>query len=100
MRDERYIAIRDFCRGHSLEEEFLFQLQEVELIRIVEVGERPAIHRKELHRLERMVRLHRDLEIGPQGLQAVQHLLEHVDRLREEIRVLRRTVRRLDPDQD
>lgn len=94
MNKERYISISDFCQGHSLEERFLFELQEFELIRIVEIGREPAIHSSELERLERLVRLHRDLEIGPQGLQAVQQLLERVGRMQEEILQLRRRLGR------
>ncbi|MBC2840041.1 chaperone modulator CbpM [Robiginitalea sp. SC105] len=94
MDQERYILIRDFCQGHSLDEQFVFELQKVELVRIVEVGQDPAIPHSELHRLERMVRLHRDLDIGPQGLQAVQHLLDRLERLQEELLQLRRKVNR------
>ena len=94
MTTEKYIRIRDFCQGHSLEEAFLYQLQEFDLIQIVEVGRQPAIHRRELHQLERLVRLHRDLEIAPQGLQAVQHLLDRMDLLEEEVWQLRRRLGR------
>lgn len=94
MAEEKYIQIRDFCQGHSLEETFLYQLQEFDLIRIVKVGRQPAIHRRELHRLERLVRLHHDLEISPQGLQAVQHLLDRLEGMQEELRLLRRKLRR------
>ena len=89
MAEEKFIRIRDFCQGHSLEETFLYELQEFDLIRIVKVGRQPAIHRRELHRLERLVRLHHDLEISPQGLQAVQHLLDRLEGMQEELRQLR-----------
>ena len=94
MAAEKYIWIRDFCQGHSLEEAFLYQLQEFDLIRIVEVGSRPAIHRRELHRLERLVRLHNDLEIGPQGLQVIQHLLDRLEAMQDELWQLRRRLGR------
>lgn len=94
MTKKTYILLRDFCQGHSLDEQFVYQLQEVELVRIEQVGEDPAIPQGELQVLERMVRLHRDLEIGPQGLRAVQHLLERMERLQEEILELRRKVNR------
>lgn len=89
MKTPRYIRIEDFCAGHALEASFVFELEELELIRVVTDGPHRAIHRKDLRRLERLVRLHRDLEINPHGLQAVDHLLGQVEALREEIRVLR-----------
>jgi hypothetical protein len=94
MTLEKYIRITDFCRGHALEESFLYDLQEVELIEILEVERHPVIRHSELDRLERLVRLHRDLEIGPHGLMAVDHLLHRMERLREEILELRRRLDR------
>jgi hypothetical protein len=94
MTLEKYIRITDFCRGHSLEESFLYELQEVELIEILQVERHPVIRHSELDRLERLVRLHRDLEIGPHGLMAVDHLLHRMERLREEVLELRRRLDR------
>lgn len=94
MNVKKYIRIADFCKGHSLEESFIFSLHEVELIEIREVESEPVIPRRELSRLERLVRLHRDLEISPQGLMAVDHLLEQMEALREEVLELRRRLHR------
>ncbi len=94
MTLKNYIRITDFCRGHALEESFLYALHEVELIEILEVERHPVIRHSELDRLERMVRLHRDLEIGPQGLMAVDHLLHRMERLQEEVLELRRRLGR------
>lgn len=90
----KYIYIRDFCRGHALEEAFLYELHEYELLRIEEVDSLPAFRRRDLERLERLVRLNRDLEIGPQGLLAVQHLLDRLDLLEQEVWQLRRRLGR------
>ena len=90
----KYIRISEFCRGHALEESFLYELHEVELIRIVEVERQPAIPLEDLDRLERLIRLHRDFEIGPHGLLAVDHLLDRLDRMQEEVWALRRRLNR------
>ncbi len=94
MAARKYIYIRDFCQGHSLEETFLYELHEYELLSIEEVDNRPAFPRRELQRLERLVRLHRDLDIAPQGLQAVQHLLDRLDGMEQELWQLRRRLGR------
>jgi hypothetical protein len=94
MKMTKYILLTDFCRGHALEESFLYELHEVELIRIDEVERQPVIHLEELDRLERLVRLHRDFEISPHGLLAVDHLLGRVEQLQEEILELRRRLDR------
>lgn len=94
MKVRQYIRLSEFCKGHALEESFLYQLHEIELIEIAEVDQQPVIHEAELDRIERLVRLHRDLEIGPQGLMAVDHLLTRMEQLREEVLDLRRRLNR------
>lgn len=94
MKLRKYIRVTDFCRGHALEESFVYELHEVDLIEILEVEHHPVIRQSELDRLERLVRLHRDLEISPQGLLAVDHLLGRMQRLQEEVLELRRRLRR------
>ena len=94
MKVTKYIRLSDFCQGHALQESFLYELHEVELIEIVEVEQQPVLQTAELDRVERLVRLHRDLEIGPQGLLAVDHLLSRMEELREEVLDLRRRLNR------
>ncbi|MDG1572441.1 chaperone modulator CbpM [Robiginitalea sp. M366] len=94
MKSEKYIHLSDFCRGHALEEAFVFLLEEYELVRIEHFNSRPAIHRRDLRRLERLVRLHRDLEIGVPGLQAIEQLLGRMEALQEEMRQLRLRLQR------
>jgi hypothetical protein len=94
MTLQKYIRITDFCQGHALQESFLYQLHEVELIEILEVEQQPVIRQSQLDRLERLVRLHRDLEISPQGLLAIDHLLGRMEALQEEVLELRRRLNR------
>ena len=94
MALQNYIRITDFCQGHALQESFLFELHEVELIEILEVERQPVIRQSQLDRLERLVRLHPDLEISPPGLLAVDHLLDRMEQLQEEVLELRRRLDR------
>ncbi|MDM9630719.1 chaperone modulator CbpM [Robiginitalea aurantiaca] len=94
MNVKKYIRITDFCKGHALEESFLVSLHEIELIDIREVESERVIPKRDLRRLERLVRLHRDLEISPQGLLAVDHLLNRMEVLQEEVLELRRRLNR------
>lgn len=89
MKNKTYIHIADVCRGHGLERTFLYRLREYELIEIRETDSGEVIDHGQLPRLERLIRLHRDLEIEPQGLLAVEQLLQRVGELQDEIRMLR-----------
>ena len=94
MEQEHYISLREFCQGHALDETFLFRLEAFELIRIERVRSEACFHREELPRLERLIRLHRDLDIGPQGLQAIDHLLGRMQRMQDEMAAMRRRLDR------
>ena len=94
MNMKKYIRIADFCQGHALEESFLVTLHEIELIEIQEVESERVIRKRDLCRLEKLVRLHRDLEIGPTGLLAIDHLLNRMEDLHQEVVELRRRLNR------
>ena len=94
MDTKKYIRIKDFCKGHALEESFVYSLYEIELIEIRQVETEQVIPRRDLRKLERLVRLHRDLEISPQGLMAVDHLLDRMEALQGEVLELRRRLHR------
>lgn len=94
MKPKRYISIKTFCKHHRVEESFVHYMHEYELVHIeFEQGE-PFLHSDELPVLEKMVRLHQELNINPEGLQAVYQLLQHVEALQQEVGRLRRKLHR------
>ena len=95
MRQENYISIKTFCEHHGVQESFVLSMQEFELLRVDHVEEEAFIPMEELPILEKMVRLHRELDINPEGIQAVYHLLEQVQNLQQEVVALRRKLDRL-----
>ncbi|WP_228238477.1 chaperone modulator CbpM [Allomuricauda sp. M10] len=95
MAQENYISIKTFCEHHGVQESFVFSMQEFELLRVDHVEEEAFIPMEELPILEKMVRLHRELDINPEGIQAVYHLLEQVQNLQQEVASLRKKLDRL-----
>lgn len=96
MNPKRYISIKTFCKYHRVEESFVHYMHEYELVRIVfEQGE-AFLHDDELPVLEKMVRLHQELHINPEGLHAVHQLLQHVEALQQEVGRLRRKLNRFE----
>ena len=74
METTKFIRISECCVNYGIEESFVFDLQEYEVIQIKLVGNEPHLLEKELPILEKMIRMHQELEINPQGLQAIYHL--------------------------
>lgn len=90
MESENHIATKIFCKYHQVEESFVQFMHEYEFIHIqFEQGE-SFLHKDELPILEKMVRLHQELQINPEGIQAVYQLLQHVEDLQQEVNRLRR----------
>lgn len=86
MATRHLITITDFCSYHHIEHTFISSLHEAGLIKIEQPNYIPE---SELHKLEKMIRLHHDLEINIAGIEAISHLLERVELLNENIRIMK-----------
>lgn len=96
MKQEKYITIKTFCRHHGVDESFIYTLHEFEILQIESRDDEPMLPVEELPILEKMVRLHQELDINPEGIQAVYQLLQQVEELQEELATLRRKLNRFD----
>jgi len=96
MKQENYISVKTFCQHHGVKESFVYSMYEFELLQIDDSTEEALLSMDELPILEKMVRLHKELEINPEGVQAVYHLLQQVEGLQEEVAALKRKLDRFD----
>ncbi|MCC8360135.1 MULTISPECIES: chaperone modulator CbpM [Salinimicrobium] len=94
--DDRYISIIEFCNWHQLEVSFIHTLREHDLIQTVVIEEDEYIEQEKLQDLERIMRLHYDLEINLEGIDAINHLLDRVSQLQQEVRILQNKLRRFE----
>ena len=96
MKEESYILIQHFCETTSVDPEFIEQLFEYGLIQHVEKVKEPAVHQEELPVLERMVRLHYDLDINLEGLQVIAHMRQKMIQMQKEMLELERKLKRFE----
>ena len=94
--DDRYISIIEFCKCHELEYSFIHSLTDHGLLETVVIEDNEYIEREQMRDLERMMRLHYDLEINFQGIDAINHLLDRVSQLQNEVRILENRLRRFE----
>ena len=87
--DEKYISITEFCNVYHLEYSFIHSLTEYGLVQTLVIEDDEYIERERLRDLERMMRLHYDLEINLQGIDAINNLLERVTQLQQEVQTLK-----------
>lgn len=89
-----FIHIQDFCRSHEIEESFIIELNSNDLVSIEIIENQQFIIQDDLPQIERMVRLHRDLDINLEGIAAIYHLLVRTQQMQDEIRMLRNRLQR------
>lgn len=89
MARENLIATSDICKYHEVEYTFIQSLGEAGLLQITVVDQTPYITESDLQKLERMIRMHHELEINIAGIEAITHLLQRIEQMQEEMRLLR-----------
>ena len=88
--DDSLIPLDQFCISCGIEVSFVHSLSEEGLCELVVREETTYIVPEQLTQLERLARLHYEMEINLEGLHAIVHLQEKIADLEEEIRSLRR----------
>jgi len=88
------IAASEFCTYHHVEYTFISSLSKAGLVEIQVVEQETYIPETELQKLERMTRLHNELEINVPGIEAITHLLQRMEDVQEEMRTLRNRLNR------
>lgn len=85
MKDIHYIAIPDLCTHYQLEMSFFTGLKDYGLIEIISVEKTNCIHQEHVADLEKIIRLHQDLNLNFEGIDTVFNLLNKIDKLKSEL---------------
>lgn len=89
MQNEENILMEDCCKYYSIETSFVKSLDEHGLIQLVQTNESYFIQHDELGKLERYMHFHYDLDINMEGMEAISHLLEKIEKLQAQLRMLK-----------
>ena len=85
MQSEDIVLASEFCVHHNIELSFIHSLEEHGLIETVLVEERIFLPVSQLERLEKILRLHFDLDINIEGIETITYLLERMQGMQEQI---------------
>ena len=86
MEKTELIPAKDFCLHHSISYTFVTGLCEAGLVEVLTIEEEQYIHPDYVAHLEKLARLHTDLEINMEGIEAIAHLLHQVEELQQQVR--------------
>ena len=93
MEQFNYIAVKDFCFSHGISTQFMFELYEFGLIEVITKKDGDYILYEELPRVEKILRLHDDLNINLEGIAVIRELLDRIELMQEENISLRNKLR-------
>jgi len=93
METEYLIAIDEFCTSHNIEISFVSSLQQSGLIEITTRKNSTFIEADQLKQLEKFIRLYYELDINLEGIETINHLLQRINSLQDEITLLRNRLR-------
>jgi len=91
--ENNLIAITTLCTHYEIEFSFIDALQKTGLIQIVIIEQNQFIHEDKISDLEKMIRLHNELNVNIEGIDVVFNLLEKEKALREELNILKNRLR-------
>ena len=83
------VLIDDFCTHHQIEFSFINALNENGLIEIISIDHLDYIANEHLPILEKWSRMYFELGINVEGIETIQHLLERIGDLQQEVTMLR-----------
>jgi len=86
---ENLIAVDEFCFNNNVETSFITLLQENGLIEISIIQETKFIEIDQLVQLEKMVRFYYELNINLEGIETINHLLDRINVMQDEITTLK-----------
>jgi hypothetical protein len=88
MQDENMVPATTFCVHHNIELSFIHSLKEHGMIETVVVAEELFLPLSQLERLEKIVRLHFELDINLEGIETITHLLDRMEEMQNNIQRL------------
>jgi chaperone modulatory protein CbpM len=88
MEANEYITIDYFCKQHGVEVSVISTMQEYGLIEVYRLEETEYLPISNLGDVEKLVRLYDELEINPQGIDVVIHLLKRIKEMQFHIKLL------------
>ncbi len=93
MQSEDRILASEFCIHHNIELSLIYALHESGLVEITEIEEQTFVPASQLLYLEKLVRLHSEMGINLEGIEAISYLLQRINDMQQDIQLLTNKLR-------
>jgi chaperone modulatory protein CbpM len=98
MQTDYLISVDEFCASHNIKSAFITTLQKNGLIEITTIRDAVFVDSNQLQQLEKIVRLHYELDINLEGIETINYLLQRIISMQEEMVMLRNRLRLYEND--
>jgi len=85
MNTKNLIPLSLLYIQYNLETSFFFKLHEMGLLEILTVDETKYVRPESVHEIEKMIRIHEELEVNIHGIDVILNLLEKIELLQNEL---------------
>jgi chaperone modulatory protein CbpM len=85
METDQLVAADKFCTYYNVSISFVHSLHEMGLIETVTVEKTEFIQLPHIQKIERIIRLHDDLNINLEGIEVVDNLLGRIEMMQREM---------------
>jgi MerR HTH family regulatory protein len=96
MEINNLVPIDLFCKHHHVDFSFIDSLYEFGLIEVVVVENYKYLPHENLKEIEKLTRLHNDLGINIEGIDAISNLLRQINDLQQELAIAKNKLQLFD----
>jgi len=86
------VSVQQFCVHYDIPQEFIDSLSNFELIELIEKESNKYILIDDINRVERLMRMHYDLNVNFEGLDIINNLLQQITNLQNDIELLKNDI--------
>lgn len=93
MNIENFIPLHTLVSHYKVELSFFSHLSELGLVDVKTVDQIEYIHQDSIYEIEKMIRMHQELDVNIEGIDVVFNLLQKIDTLQKELVAARNRLR-------
>ncbi|WP_413998798.1 chaperone modulator CbpM [Flavobacterium sp. W1B] len=93
MSTKNFIALNTLSTHYKMELSFFDNLNEIGLIEIQTFDQTQYVHQDSIYEIEKIIRMHQELDVNIEGIDVVFNLLQKIDTLKTELLLVRNRLR-------
>ena len=79
------IELTTLCRHYQVEQTFFSRLSDIGLIETITIQNTQCVDETDIRQIDKIIRLYRELDINPEGIDVIMNLLDRIDDLEKKL---------------